>query len=106
LIRIEFSNIARGPWSFEMSMNHAITKTLREHGVPIAARLAFAGVERGSLSMTHAAESNKITFVYREPGEHPDEARSVPERKTHEGGGYSVHLAGRHLAKHEEDDEL
>jgi hypothetical protein len=105
VIRVEFTSIERGPWSFEMAMNHAITKTLRQHGVPIAARLAFAGVERGELRMTHEAEDKKVTFVYIDVDESQAD-QQTPFKRTHNGKGYSVYMNSHHLAKHEEDEEL
>jgi hypothetical protein len=104
MIRVEFFNVKRGPWPFEMSTNFDITKALKEAGIPVAARLAFSGVERGVLEMSHnAAEPGApLVFAYRE-GEH-DTSRTF--RKTHNGNGYAVFMSGEHLAKYEESEEL
>jgi hypothetical protein len=104
MIRVEFFNVKRGPWPFEMSTNFDITKALKEAGIPVAARLAFSGVERGVLEMHHDAADpvTPLVFVYSE-GKH-DTSRTF--RKTHNGNGHAVYMSGEHLAKFEESEEL
>ncbi len=107
MIRVEFVNVKRGPWPFEMSTNFDITKALKNAGIPVAARLAFSGVERGVLEMRHYAQAPGVgaaplQFIYAE-GAHDT---SEVFRKTHTGNGYAVFMSGDHLAKFEESEEL
>lgn len=105
MIRVEFFNVAAGPWAHEVTQNVRFATVLREHGVPLAGRLAFAGVERGQLSMVHDADRRTARFEFADVDESAADC-ATKFSETHSGNGYTVYMNSHQLAKFEEDEEL
>lgn len=103
MIKIEFTAAWDVSWAHEMLRNAAWLNTMREHGIPVVGRLAFSGVERGTLRFDHDFGASTFTFVFAESGE---PIRDAVFKLTQDRDGVRVFRAGQHLPVTTAEDDL